>query len=568
MFIYITDFVQGGFYVDNGQEYSSGTEVRSGMHRMNPCRITLSRDSDVTWNFICYDSAGNFQRISESSGYKEVGTVVDLTKYNWIRYIRIELHSSGGIEPPAATQLSVDYAWEKDEDTGEAVDPLFPEMPEKPFALPYPANIWRVGSLFNSGLPFHMLMPGMKGIELDSVTRTNDIRIYDYHEPQNGFAHNGIAVLMCSDCVSKCENNGRWDVELTHPIDEYGIWKNIVPENVLKIGGQLFRIDEVEPSLDEDSMSLTAHARHIWYDLADTMIFDTEGGNGANGMWFLEFCFSHQSIPDPELAGYDFGYYSDIERTTDGLSAYGISIAAAVIGVDDCMINRLGGELYRNNFYFSVNDRMEGARDNAFTLRFGTDITKFVQTIDQSGMVSYLHTDDNFGNTFSIWNEDWAIHHHRHGYKKFTYSSPPTWDRYSGDVINYKRTQCPSKTIYKISVPGRELPEEFRSLGWRLRVGDRGKILCSPLGIETVQEITYLEKNELTGEIKNITFGGAIPSLLRPAYMGSTVTDGNSIADKQAEQLQTTIMSENIAGMESYPISLLEKRSVFTLEGR
>ena len=50
--------------------------------------------------------------------------------------------------------------------------------------------------------------------------------------------------------------------------------------------------------------------------------------------------------------------------------------------------------------------------------------------------------------------------------------------------------------------------------------------------------------------------------------MGSTVTDGNSIADKQAEQLQTTIMSENIAGMESYPISLLEKRSVFTLEGR
>ena len=73
---------------------------------------------------------------------------------------------------------------------------------------------------------------------------------------------------------------------------------------------------------------------------------------------------------------------------------------------------------------------------------------------------------------------------------------------------------------------------------------------------------------ELTGEIKNITFGGAIPSLLRPAYMGSTVTDGNSIADKQAEQLQTTIMSENIAGMESYPISLLEKRSVFTLEGR
>ena len=158
MFIYITDFVQGGFYVDSGSEYDSSTEIRSGMHRMNPCRITIDRENDVTWSFICYDSAGNFQSISESYGYKEVGTVIDLTKYNWIRYIRIELHSSGGIEPPAVTRLSVDYAWEKDEDTGEAVDPLFPEMPEKPFVT-QPRNIWRTDKDTNDGIPFHRLIP-------------------------------------------------------------------------------------------------------------------------------------------------------------------------------------------------------------------------------------------------------------------------------------------------------------------------------------------------------------------------------------------------------------------------
>ena len=59
---------------------------------------------------------------------------------------------------------------------------------------------------------------------------------------------------------------------------------------------------------------------------------------------------------------YRFQYSSDIDDRTGQFEITDKSLLNSLIGGDDCLINQLGGELYRDNFYFSINKRMEGQR--------------------------------------------------------------------------------------------------------------------------------------------------------------------------------------------------------------
>ena len=62
--------------------------------------------------------------------------------------------------------------------------------------------------------------------------------------------------------------------------------------------------------------------------------------------------------------------------------------------------------------------------------------------------------------------------------------------------------------------------------------------------------------------------GNLKESLVRPTYMGSTISTGRSKEDKQMRAMQTTIMSQSISGMEQFVISALEMRTVNQLEGK
>ncbi len=108
-----------------------------------------------------------------------------------------------------------------------------PDVPEKAMKKPYPKALWRMDRNLSSNMPYHELLPTIKGYNIWSLPRENVIRVYDYHEPQNGFKHNGLAILKPSECTSIHELNGRWDITLTHPVDDWGRWKYLLPQNVL-----------------------------------------------------------------------------------------------------------------------------------------------------------------------------------------------------------------------------------------------------------------------------------------------------------------------------------------------
>ncbi|MDE5583603.1 MAG: hypothetical protein K2J08_07855 [Ruminococcus sp.] len=447
--------------------------------------------------------------------------------------------------------------------------------PEKAISKPYPKALWRI-DYTSPNLPYHKLFPNIHGLDIWSLERENIIRVYDLHEPQDGFKHNGLAILAPSSCVSTHELNGRWDVELTHPMDDFGRWRFLLPHNVLKIGGQLFRIDETEA--DTDAQTIKVHAKHIFYDLADNLLLNKSAKN-LNGISFINFIMNSRIINN-EYKEYNFQYNSDFPKSNYHSAEFdNVSPVGALIGDEKCFVNLFGGELYRNNFYFSVNSRMENASDNAFSLRYGGDIQGISQKIDYSDWCTYLITEDNFGDYFAVsFTLNNRIHHHKFRYQKFTYQKESQSD--DGGKLNnslkistmellrrdsfklWGQIWLPSVT-YTVNIASlRKHPKyrDFLNLQ-NYNVGDRGTIYCGLLDINTVQQIVSMEKDELTGDVLNIKLGNTANSLIRPNYRGENAF---LLTDEQQKQLDETIFNSTV----STPIATADGKFLTTTDGK
>lgn len=468
--------------------------------------------------------------------------------------------------------ISAESAYDWQIKDGKIENKQFIELPEKYMGKPYPLALWFVDAAVNNGKPYNGLMPDIRGIDLWSLERKHQIYVYDLHEPQNGFDSNGLAILDPISCTS-IHNDERWDVELTHPLDSWGKWKNLLVNNVLKVDGQLFRIDISQPKLSGQSREMYVHAKHITQDMTDMLLL-VETFRGGNAEAFIDFCFSKRY--NAELPGYEyyrFEGHSDIE-TICGPSEYiNTSVWAAMVGADNSLINRYGGELYRDNFYFSINKRMQYAKDNAFYLRYSLDMTEITQRVDYTEVCTNLMCYDNYGN-FSFGAATFLptsrMHHPVVRMWQFNYSEyEGSKERLDADEkALWERLKTP-KITYDVQLAAlKNDPRyaEFLNLQ-NYNYGDTGTIYCPELDITTEQKITEVEKNELTGEITRMILGNLRGSIIRPTYKGSTISSGNSVEDKQNRANQNLIMSQNIAGMEEFTISALEQRTINVLEG-
>lgn len=415
--------------------------------------------------------------------------------------------------------------------------------PEKAMKKPYPHALWRIDGI-SPNMPYHRLFPAKKGYNIWSLPREHVIRVYDYQEPQKGFKHNGLAILQPSECTSVHELNGRWDVTLTHPVDDWGRWKNLLPNNVLKIDGQLFRIDEHESVSDSSGVYIKVHAKHIWYDLDDKVIY-VKTIDHMNGQQYMNFIFDAHFNHKDGYDEYEFQYNSDISKVVEHEELDSETIVSAFIGTNTSFLNLYGGELYRNNFYFSINERMEGAKDNAFALKYGFDMTKISQKIDYSNWVTHLILEDNYGCVYGdSWTYGvWTIHHHKTKYMRIHYDTGPDMDRLSRDGHDLWLKNAYPAVTYEINIASMKNDPKYKDFLnlQNYNLGDRGTIECRQLDIKTTQQIVSIEKNELTGDIINIKLGNLRKSLIRPSYAPNNISDGNdgvmNTMQKQLDEL-------------------------------
>ncbi len=445
----------------------------------------------------------------------------------------------------------------------------FVYIPSDSMEKPYPHAMWRIEPGVNNGLPFNKLLPDISGIDIWALERENVIRIYDISEPQDGFKSNGLAILHPISCTSK-HNADIWDVEVIHPIDEWGKWKTLLVQNVLKVDGQLFRVDVQTLEIDENNRTVTVHAGHITCDMADELILEADfpGGNGER---FIDFCFSSTvpHIAEVGYGAYKFDVHSDID-TIQGSDRYeNVSLWAALVGADNCMLNRYGGELYRDNFYVSINKRMQYAKDNAFNLRYSLDMEGISQCIDYSDFCTELHTTDNWGNYFAVSyvGAEWAIHHPITRAVKFNYTEfEGSMENLSRDSMAYWATVSNPKVTYKVriaSIKNDPRYSDFLELQ-NYNYGDSGTIYCPELDISTTQKITEIEKNELTDDIISMTLGNLQESIIRPKYMGSTISSGNTAGDKQLQAMQERITELEFDVNITAPITTIDGKYLTT----
>ena len=413
------------------------------------------------------------------------------------------------------------------------------------------------------------------------------ISVYDISEPQNGYDHNGLAVLFPSEIISTKEEKGRWDIEIIHPIDQWGKWTYIVGQNVVKVNGQLFRIDEVETYLDADSEYVSAHAKHITYDMSDVWINEANfTADGGSDYYIKLYASRVRDFPNQQhvVGEYVFNVTSDITGAME-CALEDQNLTEALFGADNSFINRYGGELYRDNFNITINQHLEGA-DNAFSIRYGTDLTKISFKIDFSQWITNLICVDNFGSLVGVWYDtsgDWIVHHHKTKRVHFTYAElvDPDYaiERLDKDTMNlWAQVSTPiiSIEIKTAAIKNDPKYKDFLNLQ-NFDVGYSGQIYVEHLGIDVSMKIVSIRRNELTGEAISITLGNSRGSLIRQTVLSQTIVPNNSIEAKQEAAIaqvqqdlfdtNTTIMAQSIDSMEDYAISDIEKRTIVQLEG-
>lgn len=426
--------------------------------------------------------------------------------------------------------------------------------------LPYGYRVdqdwrWRQNVYINDGVPFlpFYFYPVYEPPVIYPIERADPIIVYDILEPQDGFDHNGLAILFPSEVISYKEDMGRWDLELTHPIDQYGKWSYIVGQNTVKVNGQIFRIDETELYVDANQRYIKAHANHITYDLNDKFVGDASFTVSTGLAYEAQIMLAtREMVPswEPTPYEYDFELTSDITGTLVA-DVHDQTVTGALYGDDNSFANRYGGHLYRDNFHLSINTVQENLPATpAFQLRYGTDLTKISYKIDFSSWITELVCENNFGELWAVTYEgsEWIIHHHKTKRIHFTYppGTPDTLQTLIKDGEAYWATVSTPKVSIEVAVANLKNDPKYKDFIdlQNLDVGYTGTVYFEQFGIDIDLKIVSIRRNELTGEAIQIVLGNAPNSLIRSPVMSQTIVPNSSVESKQAQTVQA--MQEEI----------------------
>lgn len=448
----------------------------------------------------------------------------------------------------------------------------------------YPDMIWRVDGVTNDGNIYSPLIPGMQPVDIPMYSMSVRPLIHAYDSRDTDFTGNGYAIIEPISCQIRQEENGCYTATFETYCDKYNKYKYLCKQALVKIPmyyhgqltNQIFRIRNAKRSMDaEGNYHITAIAQHRFYDLSNHLIEDCRPTN-LNGGNALNWIFSHGWYGNDYNTGFRFS--SNITNTA---TAYyeNCNVVAALLGVDQCFVNRWGGKLYRDNDYFSLNTEMEGYQISG-VIEYCYNMTEIEFEEDDSALITILHAKDNFGHTYTIRNNDIVptknYPQHIHGYAYFSYETENV-TRFHADAQAYFDEHKQSSVNIKVhfaNLHDVDKYKQFLDLD-SFEVGDKITIYHKDLDIyysnlEVISK-TYDVVAQRTMEIEIGNFKNAIT---RRPYMADTVSTITTATDKAIIAIQdeqyttnTNIMGASISGMELFPISQLEKRTIAELEG-
>ena len=240
-----------------------------------------------------------------------------------------------------------------------------------------------------------------------------------------------------------------------------------------------------------------------------------------------------------------------LEKVTEVLEMNG------VIGEDNCILSRWGGELFVNGLYFSICKTMEGSLQNAFHIAFGLNLTEVEETIDYSNTFSQIAATDNYGHkanaqiplAYSGLPFEKTLH------AAFSYSDDMSEEQraaqFDSDFSKYMRMIQEVEAHYSVRYADLSPDDPFQELA-SYEVGDTGIIEDRELEISTTQRIMKTVTNLLTGERISTETGNVKRSIARRQPYSNTVTTSDDAAHKQIDALALEVENLETARLRTW----------------
>lgn len=380
------------------------------------------------------------------------------------------------------------------------------------------------------------------------------LTVYDMETKQDNFDNHGLAILCPTSGRIVEELNGEYSLSFTHPRDTDNKWQYVLEMNVVKALGQLFVIQKVDEVQSGGSGYVSAYAEHITYTLNDKWIFPPVTIAGYNGQALIDSIM--QQATD---LGYDWQTTYDFDVTTDlnapeGFRDWyemseGVTPYEMLIGGNG-FVAKLGGELYRDNFHMSINSRMEGARDNAFELAIGYNLTGIKRTVDLTTFCTYLRGYDvsngDYDNWFAVgWDPSTLPRPYPREVVRSTnfYFDHPEYaeeGQLERETMLFFNQNCAPLVSYELNVVDLRRNPDYKmfSNNYRFKVGDKGRVWDERLQAWLELEITRTEHDIITGDCVKVVIGTQ-RSFTRPVGYQPVITRGIIIpaAEKVLEGL-------------------------------
>lgn len=393
-----------------------------------------------------------------------------------------------------------------------------PNVPETPIKKTYPAALWRVDG--NSpNMPRHLLFPDFMPF-VRPVPQYEYITVYSMRTRQDDFDNNGLAVLSPNSCRVTENFNAGWSVSLEHPRDSRGKWRYLVEFNILKVLGQLFVIK----SVTYDSSSISVYAEHIFYQLNDAWIKKGASISGSDGKQILRSIVENATFEakeDDTIYRFECGSNLTSESAEVDMGAVAenkwqpiknaLTPMEMILGSDGFTAN-FGGDLYRDNFYFSIDKHMENHLENSFDIRMGLNLKKITKKSDISELCTHFTVYDKFDSGLSVfWVAHGGIPHHI--VRSQTIDFGENYTETNFNLLGYEARkyfgQHMQPTIsYEVDLEDVKNSPDFRDFvnNPRYKVGDRGRIYDETLEIDIDAHITRTVKDGITGKTLEIAF--------------------------------------------------------------
>ena len=167
-------------------------------------------------------------------------------------------------------------------------------------------------------------------------------------------------------------------MEITHPIDDENRWKEIVEDRIIIANEQPFRIKYITKTMN----SITAYCEHIFFDLSNNFIEDTNivSKNGFTAI---------NQILTSTVYGHNFNGTSDIDVLANSRLVRK-NVLNALLGDDENSFGNRWGyfELDIDGFNFKMNKKI--GQDRGYKIIYGKNLTGINAKIDMTNVITRI----------------------------------------------------------------------------------------------------------------------------------------------------------------------------------